>query len=76
MALAAEPNGTLEMEVDFSQRPMQSGLLVLAITVIRLFGVPTIDDQIETVTSAGADCVRRDRVVAVFGLDRPPSKPL
>jgi hypothetical protein len=76
MALAAEPNGTLEMEVDFIQRPIQSGLLVLAITVILFLGVPTIDDQIETVSSAGAHYVGRDRAVAVFGLDRPPSKPL
>jgi len=59
------------MTVYLIRRLMQSGLVVLAMTVILFLGVYAIGDPVEILISPDADQMERERAVAALGLDRP-----
>jgi peptide/nickel transport system permease protein len=59
------------MTVYLIRRLMQSGLVVLAMTVILFLGVHVIGDPVEILISPDADQMERERAVAALGLDRP-----
>jgi peptide/nickel transport system permease protein len=59
------------MTVYLIRRLMQSGLVVLAMTIILFLGVYAIGDPVEILISPDADQMERERAVAALGLDRP-----
>ncbi|MCU0983853.1 MAG: ABC transporter permease [Acetobacteraceae bacterium] len=59
------------MTVYLIRRLMQSGLVVLAMTVILFLGVYAIGDPVEILISPDADQMERERAVAALGLNLP-----
>jgi peptide/nickel transport system permease protein len=59
------------MTVFIIRRLMQSGLVLLLMSLIVFFGVFAIGDPIEIFIAADADQAERERAIAALGLDRP-----
>ena len=59
------------MTVFIIRRLMQSGLVLLLMSLIVFFGVFAIGDPVEIFIAADADQAERERAIAALGLDRP-----
>jgi peptide/nickel transport system permease protein len=59
------------MTVFIIRRLMQSGLVLLLMSLIVFFGVFAIGDPIEIFIAADADQAERERAIKALGLDRP-----
>lgn len=59
------------MTVFIIRRFMQSGLVLLLMSLIVFFGVFAIGDPVEIFIAADADQAERERAIAALGLDRP-----
>ncbi|MFM8799330.1 MAG: ABC transporter permease [Tagaea sp.] len=59
------------MSVFIIRRLMQSGLVLLLMSLIVFFGVFAIGDPVEIFIAADADQAERERAIAALGLDRP-----
>jgi peptide/nickel transport system permease protein len=59
------------MTVFIIRRLMQSGLVLLLMSLIVFFGVFAIGDPIEIFIAADADQAERERAIVALGLDRP-----
>ncbi len=59
------------MSVYIIRRLLQSGIVVLAMSVIVFFGVNVVGDPVDMLVSPEADQAEIERVIQSFGLDKP-----
>ena len=59
------------MSVFIIRRLLQSGIVVLAMSVIVFFGVNVVGDPVDMLVSPEADQAEIERVTRAFGLDKP-----
>lgn len=59
------------MTLALASRALQALLVVLVMTVIVFAGIHAIGDPVDILISPMADQIERDRMVAVFGTDKP-----